>query len=61
MAAQLPDAGESEAQDGKRFPSDLSKSGAIKKMPGDFTYLDPAQFHDWSAADLSEEAARHPH
>jgi len=33
----MPDAGASEAQDGKRFPSVLSKSGAIKKTPDDFT------------------------
>ena len=31
IAAHMPDAGESEAEDGKRFPSDLSKSTAIKK------------------------------
>ena len=49
IAAHMPDAGEGEAQDGKRFPSELSKSGAIKKMPDDFTHLDPAPFHDWSA------------
>jgi pimeloyl-ACP methyl ester carboxylesterase len=30
IAAHMPDAGENEADDGKRFPSDLSKSGAIK-------------------------------
>lgn len=53
----MPDAGESEAQDGRRFPSVLSKSGAIKKAPDDFTYLDPAQFHDLFAADLSAEQA----
>src|SRR5882724_5609143 len=29
IAAHMPDAGENEADDGKRFPSDLSKSGAI--------------------------------
>ena len=45
VAAHMPDAGESEAEDGKRFPSDLSKSTAIKKTPDGFTYLDPAQFH----------------
>src|SRR6266446_2978793 len=33
IAAHMPDAGENEADDGKRFPSDLSKSGAIKKTP----------------------------
>src|SRR6201987_5335023 len=31
VAAHMPDAGESEAQDGKRFPSDLGKSTAMKK------------------------------
>ena len=31
VAAHMPDAGENEADDGKRFPSDLSNSGAIKK------------------------------
>ena len=33
IAAHMPDAGENEADDGKRFPSDLSKSTAIKKRP----------------------------
>src|SRR6202166_2065630 len=44
IAAHMPDAGENEADDGKRFPSDLSKSGAIKKTADGFTYLDPTQF-----------------
>ena len=57
IAAHMPDAGESEAEDGKRFPSDLSKSTAIKKTPDGFTYLDPAQFHELFAADLSAEQA----
>ncbi len=57
VAAHMPDAGESEADDGKRFPSDLSKSNAIKKTPDGFTYLDPAQFHEYFAADLSVEQA----
>src|SRR5713226_671338 len=52
IAAHMPDAGENEADDGKRFPSDLSKSGAIKKTADGFTYLDPAQFHEYFAADL---------
>src|ERR1700730_6609983 len=51
IAAHMPDAGENEADDGKRFPSDLSKSGAIKKTADGFTYLDPAQFHEYFAAD----------
>jgi pimeloyl-ACP methyl ester carboxylesterase len=57
IAAHMPDAGENEADDGKRFPSDLSKSGAIKKTADGFTYLDPAQFHEYFAADLSDEQA----
>jgi pimeloyl-ACP methyl ester carboxylesterase len=57
IAAHMPDAGESEADDGKRFPSDLSKSSAIKKTADGFTYLDPAQFHEYFAADVSAEQA----
>jgi len=57
IAAHMPDAGENEADDGKRFPSDLSKSGAIKMTADGFTYLDPAQFHEYFAADLSAEQA----
>src|SRR3954468_4388675 len=57
IAAYMPDAGENEADDGKRFPSDLSKSGAIKKTADGFTYLDRAQFHEYFAADLSTEQA----
>jgi pimeloyl-ACP methyl ester carboxylesterase len=57
VAAHMPDAGESEAEDGKRFPSDLSKSTAIKKTADGFTYLDPAQFHEYFAADLPAEQA----
>jgi len=57
VAAHMPDAGENEADDGKRFPSDLSKSGAIKKTADGFTYLDPTQFHEYFAADLSQEQA----
>ena len=54
VAAHMPDAGENEADDGKRFPSDLSKSNAIKKTADGFTYLDPKQFHEYFAADLPE-------
>jgi pimeloyl-ACP methyl ester carboxylesterase len=57
IAAHMPDAGENEADDGKRFPSDLSKSGAIKKTADGFTYVDPAQFHEFFAADLAPEQA----
>jgi pimeloyl-ACP methyl ester carboxylesterase len=57
IAAHMPDVGENEADDGKRFPSDLSKSTAIKRTADGFTYLDPAQFHEYFAADLSAEQA----
>src|SRR6266851_4635443 len=57
VAAHMPDAGENEADDGKRFPSDLSKSNAIKKTADGFTYLDPTQFHEYFAADLPAEQA----
>jgi pimeloyl-ACP methyl ester carboxylesterase len=57
IAAHMPDAGENESDDGKRFPSDLSKSNAIKKTADGFTYLDPAQFHEYFAADLPEQQA----
>jgi pimeloyl-ACP methyl ester carboxylesterase len=57
VAAHMPDAGENEADDGKRFPSDLSKSGEIKRTTDGFTYLDPARFRDYFAADLSSEQA----
>lgn len=57
IAAHMPDAGESEALGGKRFPSDLSKSTAVKKTADGFDYLDPAQFHEYFAADLPAEQA----
>jgi pimeloyl-ACP methyl ester carboxylesterase len=57
IAAHMPDAGEKESDDGKRFPSDLAKSGAIKKTPDGFTYIDPAQFHELFAADLPGDQA----
>ena len=57
IAAHMPDAGENEADDGKRFPSDLSKSTAIKKTADGITYLAPTQFHEYFAADLSADQA----
>jgi pimeloyl-ACP methyl ester carboxylesterase len=44
VAAHMPDAGESEAGDGKRFPSDLSKSNAIKKTADVSITLTPRSF-----------------
>ena len=57
IAAHMPDSGENESDDGKRFPSDLRKSTGIKKTADGFTYLDVAQFHEYIAADLPAEQA----
>lgn len=57
IAAHMPDAGEDESDDGRRFPSDLSKSSAIRKTADGFTYLAPEQFQQYFAADLSAEQA----
>jgi pimeloyl-ACP methyl ester carboxylesterase len=57
IAAHMPDAGEKESEDGKRFPSDLAKSRAIKKTPDGFTYIDPEQFHELFAADVPADQA----
>jgi pimeloyl-ACP methyl ester carboxylesterase len=57
IAAHMPDAGENEADDGKRFQSDLAKSGSIKKTPDGFTYIDPGQFHALFAGDLPADQA----
>jgi len=57
VAAHMPDAGESEAEDGKRFPSDLSKSTAVARTSDGFTFLDPAHFREYFAADLPADQA----
>ena len=57
IAAHMPDSGENESDDGKRFPSDLAKSGAIRKTPDGFTYIDPEQFHELFAADVPADQA----
>lgn len=57
VAAHMPDSGEKESDGGRRFPSDLAKSGAIKKLPDGFTYVDPGQFHELFAADLPSDQA----
>jgi pimeloyl-ACP methyl ester carboxylesterase len=52
IAAHMPSVGESESEDGKRFPSDLATAGAIRQTPDGFTYIDPSQFQKFFAADL---------
>jgi pimeloyl-ACP methyl ester carboxylesterase len=57
IAAHMPDMGESEAGNGKRFPSDVSKSNAIRKTADGFTYLDSMQFPAYFAADMPADQA----
>lgn len=52
IASHEPDAGETEAGNGKPYPTLTSKANAIQKTPDGFTYLDPAKFHELFAADL---------
>lgn len=58
IAAHMPDKGESEGGDGKRFPSALSESGAIKVTADGYTYLDPAKFPYYFAPELPAKAAQ---
>lgn len=57
VAAHMPDAGESEAQDGKKFRSDLARSTYVRKTPDNFNYIDPSEFPTYFAADLPKEQA----
>jgi pimeloyl-ACP methyl ester carboxylesterase len=58
VAAHMPEAGESEATDGKRFPSDLAKSTFVKHTPDGFNFLDPSAFPAYFAADLPAAVAQ---
>jgi pimeloyl-ACP methyl ester carboxylesterase len=58
IAAHMPDAGESEAEDGKRFPSEVSKQKLVTRTPDGYTMLPPDAFPHYFAADLpADEAA----
>jgi len=58
VAAHAPDVGENEAALGKKTPSLLAKTnGAVEKTDDGFTFLNPADFHDLFAPDLSREQA----
>ena len=57
IASHEPDAGETEAGNGKGYPTPTSRSNAIQKTPDGFTYLDPARFPELFAADLPREQA----
>ena len=54
IAAHAPDKGESEGNNGKRFPSAYK---SLQKGADGFDYIAPASFHQDFAADLSNEQA----
>jgi pimeloyl-ACP methyl ester carboxylesterase len=54
IAAHAPDKGESEADNGKRFPPAYK---SLQKPANGFDYIDPAQFYTDFAADLPKENA----
>jgi pimeloyl-ACP methyl ester carboxylesterase len=57
IASHEPDAGETEAGNGKPYPTPASTANAMRKTPDGFTYLDPARYPDLFAADLPREQA----
>jgi pimeloyl-ACP methyl ester carboxylesterase len=57
IAAHMPDTGESEAADGKRYPSAVSEANVIEKSSDGFIYLNRAEFPKYFAADLPKEQA----
>jgi pimeloyl-ACP methyl ester carboxylesterase len=57
IAAHEPDTGETEAANGKLFPSVTSRTKAIEKTPDGFTFLNPAEYFEYFAADLPRTQA----
>ncbi|MDR6936973.1 MULTISPECIES: alpha/beta hydrolase [unclassified Luteibacter] len=58
IAAHALDQGETEVSNGKRYPSETSKTPDIRKTADGFLYLDPAKYPADFAADLSPQQAR---
>jgi len=57
IAAHMPDAGETEAQEGKLYPSAVSEANGIVTTPDGFNYLERSEFPKYFAADLPREQA----
>lgn len=55
IAAHAPAEGETETENGKRYPA--PGRDAIQKTPDGYTYLDPARYHAEFAADLPADEA----
>ncbi|MGH9884897.1 MAG: alpha/beta fold hydrolase [bacterium] len=58
VAAHMPDAGESEAADGKRYPSAATTANVVRRTPDGFTFLERTQFVAYFAADLLSDDAQ---
>ncbi|WNL44217.1 alpha/beta hydrolase [Dyella sp. BiH032] len=58
IAAHALDQGETEVANGKRYPSETSKTTDIKKTADGFLYLDPSKYPADFAADLPPAQAR---
>ena len=58
IAAHALDQGETEVANGKRYPSETSKTADIRKTADGFLYLDPARYPADFAADLPPAQAR---
>jgi pimeloyl-ACP methyl ester carboxylesterase len=58
IAAHALDQGETEVANGKRYPSETSKTSDIKKTADGFLYLDPDKYPADFAADLPPAQAR---
>lgn len=58
IAAHALDQGETEVANGKRYPSETSKTTDIKRTADGFLYLDPAKYPADFAADLPPAQAR---
>ncbi|QNK64758.1 alpha/beta hydrolase [Pedobacter sp. PAMC26386] len=54
IAAHAPDNGESEAENGKLYPSAYK---SLQKRPDGYDYIDPSRFYEDFAADLPREQA----
>jgi pimeloyl-ACP methyl ester carboxylesterase len=52
IAAHMPDAGESEAADGVRYPSAATTANVVQKTGDGFTFLERATFPAFFAADV---------
>jgi pimeloyl-ACP methyl ester carboxylesterase len=57
ICAHAPDAGETQAEKGRRFPSVLSRASALETTSNGFTFLDPAKFPALFASDVPLDQA----